>query len=57
LYKELHFSIAQFRGMVYGLTSENWQLLTDELLFTKATPVPAVLWESMRDNPTDKRPG
>jgi hypothetical protein len=57
LYKELHFSIAQFRGMVHRLTSENWRLLTDELLFTKATPVPAVLWESMRDNPTDKRPG
>jgi hypothetical protein len=57
LYKELHFSIAQFRGMVHRLTSENQRLLTDKLLFTKATPVPAVPWESMRDNPTDKRPG
>jgi hypothetical protein len=26
-------------------------------LFSKATPVPAVPWESMRDNPTDERPG
>jgi hypothetical protein len=42
LYKELHFSMAQFRGMVYGLASESWRLLTEELLFSKATPVPAV---------------
>jgi hypothetical protein len=57
LYKELHFSMAQFRGMVHGLVSESRRLLTEELLFSKATPAPAVLWESMRDNPTDERPG
>jgi hypothetical protein len=57
LYKELHFGRAQFRGMVHGLASESQQLLTEELLFSKATPVPAVPWESMRDNPTDERPG
>ncbi|KAG9375569.1 hypothetical protein A1F94_013858 [Pyrenophora tritici-repentis] len=39
LYKELHFSMAQFRGM------------------QQAAPVPAVPWESIRDNPTDERPG
>jgi hypothetical protein len=43
LYKELHFSIAQFRGMVHRLATESQQLLTEELLFSKATPVPAVL--------------
>jgi hypothetical protein len=57
LYKELHFSMAQFRGMVHGLATESRRLLTEELLFSKATPVPAVPWESMRDNPTDERPG
>ncbi|KAG9378471.1 ATP-dependent DNA helicase Q5 [Pyrenophora tritici-repentis] len=43
LYKELHFSMAQFRGML--------------MFSSKAAPVPAVPWESIRDNPTDERPG
>ncbi|KAG9382290.1 Dimer-Tnp-hAT domain containing protein [Pyrenophora tritici-repentis] len=43
LYKELHFSMAQFRGML--------------MFGSKAAPVPAVPWESIRDNPTDERPG
>jgi hypothetical protein len=60
LYKDIHFSMAQFRGMVHGLASKSRRLLTEELLFSssKATePVPAVPWESIRDNPTDERPG
>jgi hypothetical protein len=60
LYKNLHFSMAQFRGMVHRLASESQRLLTEELLFSssKATkPVPAVPWESICDNPTDERPG
>jgi hypothetical protein len=48
--------MAQFRGMVHRLASESRRLLTEELLFSKAMLVPAVLWESMRDNPTDERP-
>jgi hypothetical protein len=43
--------------MVHRLASESWRLLIDELLFSKATPVPAVPWESMRANPADERPG
>jgi hypothetical protein len=43
LYKDLHFSMAQFCSMVHGLASESRQLLTEELLFSsKAAPVPAV---------------
>jgi hypothetical protein len=58
LYKDLHFSMAQFRSIVHGLASESRRLLTEELLFSsKAAPVPAVPWGSMRDNPTDERPG
>jgi hypothetical protein len=58
LYKGLQFNIAQFRSMVHGLESESRQLLIEELLFGNqvAEPVPSVPWESMRDNPTDKRP-
>jgi hypothetical protein len=59
LYKKLHYSMAQVCGMVRGLATESQQLLTEELLFSKATfvPVPAMPWGSMRNNPTDERPG
>jgi hypothetical protein len=58
LYKDLHFSMAQFRGMVHGLASESRRLLTKKLLFSsKTAPVPSIPWESMRDNPTDERLG
>lgn len=59
LYKGLQFNMAQFRGMVHGLATESRRLLMEELLFGNelAEPVPSVPWESMRDNPTDERPG
>jgi hypothetical protein len=60
LYKSLQFSIAQFRGMVHGLATESRRLLIDELLFGNsraAKPIPSVPWDSLRDNPTDERPG
>jgi hypothetical protein len=49
LYKDLHFSMAQFCGMVHGLASESRRLLIEELLFSSSSssskasePVPAV---------------
>jgi hypothetical protein len=59
LYKNLQFNIAQFRGMVHGLTTESRRLLMNELLYSgssAAEPIPSVPWESLRDNPTDERP-
>jgi RecQ family ATP-dependent DNA helicase len=60
LYKDLQFSMAQFRGMVHGLVTESRRLIMDELLFggsRTAGPIPSVPWDSLRDNPTDERPG
>jgi superfamily II DNA helicase RecQ len=59
LYKGLQFTMAQFRSMVHGLATESRRLLQEELLFGNqvAEPVPSVPWESIRDNPTDERPG
>ena len=60
LYKDLQFSMAQFRGMVHGLATETRRLLMDELLFSGSRaeePIPSVPWESLRDNPTDEQPG
>ena len=60
LYKGLQFNMAQFRSMVHGLATESRRLLIEELMFGNskaAEPVPSIPWESMRDNPTDERPG
>ena len=60
LYKSLQFSMAQFRGMVHGLATESRRLLMDELMFGNsrtAESIPSVPWDSLRDNPTDERPG
>jgi hypothetical protein len=60
LYKDLQFSMAQFRGMVHGLVTESRRMMMDELLYSgsrAAEPIPSVPWESLRDNPTDERPG
>jgi hypothetical protein len=60
LYKDLQFNMAQFRGMVHGLATESRRLLMDELLYSGSSatkPIPSVPWESLRDNPTDERPG
>ena len=60
LYKELQFTMAQFRSMVHGLVDASRRLLMEDLLFSNspsAESVPSIPWESLRDNPTDERPG
>jgi hypothetical protein len=60
LYKDLQFNMAQFRGMVHGLATESRRILMDELLHggsRAAGPIPSVPWKSLRDNPTNERPG
>ena len=50
---------AVYRRLLHaGLATESRRLLIDErLVSSKAVAVPAVPWESIRDNPTDERPG
>jgi len=60
LYKNVHFTMAQFRSMVHGMEAEGKRLLVEELLFCNrqaADQVPHIPWEQLRDNPTDDRPG
>jgi hypothetical protein len=60
LYKNVHFTMAQFRSMVHGMKTESKRLLIEELLFCNgqaADQVPQIPWEQLRDNPTDNRPG
>jgi len=60
LYKNLHFNMAQFRSMIHGLVIESRRLLVEDLLLfdsKHAHEVPEIPWRSLRDNPTDERPG
>ncbi|KAK4983003.1 hypothetical protein LTR50_007471 [Elasticomyces elasticus] len=60
LYKDLHFNMAQFRGMIHGLVTESRRTLMEGLLLfdgDHAHEVPEIPWQSLRDNPTDERPG
>ena len=60
LYKNLHFTMAQFRAMVHGLQAESQRLLIEELLFCNektGNKIPSIPWDQLRDNPTDNRPG
>ncbi|GME47475.1 putative DNA helicase protein [Neofusicoccum parvum] len=56
--------MAKFRGMVHGLLNDARQLLLQELLFGHShkkehgeIDVPAVPWDSIRDNPAEERRG
>lgn len=52
--------MAQFRSMVHGLVTESRRLLVEDLLLFNgrhAHKVPEIPWQSLRDNPTDERPG
>ncbi|GME30708.1 putative DNA helicase protein, partial [Neofusicoccum parvum] len=64
LYQGIQFTMAKFRGMVHGLLNDARQLLLQELLFGHShkkehgeIDVPAVPWDSIRDNPAEERRG
>ena len=58
LYKELNFTIGEFKGFIHGLVGATRQLLHDELLFgSEGGQVPAILWREIRDDPTQRGHG
>ena len=59
LYKELHFTMGEFKGFVHGLVTATRQLLHDELLFGSTTGpgVPTIPWHEIRDDPTQRGHG
>ena len=60
LYKELDFTMGDFKGFVHGLVGATRHLLHDELLFG-AEPggpgVPVIPWREIRDDPTQQGHG
>lgn len=52
--------MAQFHSMVHGLMMKSRRLLVEDLLLFNSRhthKVPEIPWQSLRDNPTDERPG
>lgn len=59
LYKEMNFTMGQFRGMIHGLRAECRRLLKEDLLVGggQGEDVPAIPWNELRDNPTNAQAG
>jgi hypothetical protein len=58
LYKELNFSMGDFKGFIHGLVGATKQLLHEELLFaTEGGSVPLIPWREIRDDPTQRGHG
>jgi hypothetical protein len=57
LYKEIHFTMGDFRGFVHGLVSSMRQLVHQELLMCDAASAPAIPWAQLMDDPTQAKPG
>jgi hypothetical protein len=57
LYKEVHFTMGDFRGFIHGLVSSVRQLMHKELLMGDAASAPKIPWEQLMDDPTQPKPG
>ena len=58
VYKNLQFSMRQFRSMIHGLVTETRRIMMEDLLFVpQLGAVPAIQWDALRDNPSDNTPG
>ena len=58
LYKELNFSMGDFKGFIHGLVGATKQLLHEELLFAaEGGSVPPIPWREIRDDPTQRGHG
>jgi hypothetical protein len=63
LYKDVHFTMGDFRGCVHGLVTSMRQLMHQELLMcngaSPASPAspPTIPWAQLMDDPTQLKPG
>lgn len=57
LYKELHFTIGDFRGFIHGLVEIIWELLDQLLLYTTNQPPPVIPWGRLYNNPIEGKAG
>ena len=63
VYKQVQFSMSDFREMFHGLVTRTERLLFEELLFNSAEPtldaesLPKITWSRLRDNPVNEQNG
>jgi superfamily II DNA or RNA helicase len=58
LYKDLHFTMGEFRGFIHGLVGETRRILRRHLLLAPGPiKIPAIPWEQLRDDPTQSKSG
>lgn len=55
LYKDIHFTMRDFRGFVHGVVSALQRILYDELLLCEAQDLPPIHWDHLKDDPTQGR--
>ncbi|EED17272.1 hypothetical protein TSTA_023260 [Talaromyces stipitatus ATCC 10500] len=55
LYKDLQFTMSEFRGMVDRTTREAWRILMEDLLQCSPEDAPAIPWDWLYDNPHIQR--
>ncbi|KAJ5571339.1 hypothetical protein N7535_004999 [Penicillium sp. DV-2018c] len=57
LYKQLRFTMREFKGFVHGLTASTRKLLIDRILLTQADQLPVIPWDRMADDFNQPMPG
>ncbi|OQE33242.1 hypothetical protein PENCOP_c068G05484, partial [Penicillium coprophilum] len=57
LYKDLHFTMRDFRAFIHGLIHALQQILYEELLVCEAEALPPIPWDNLIDDPAQGQPG
>ena len=56
LYKEMNFTISEFRGMIHGVVAAARELMAGLLYQPNQDQWPAIPWDQLFDNPTEGTP-
>lgn len=57
LYKQIHFTIGDFRGFVHRLVGKTQQILVEQLMFCPPATAPVVLWDHLYDDASQSARG
>ncbi|KAJ5264500.1 hypothetical protein N7505_007293 [Penicillium chrysogenum] len=57
LYKDIHFTMRDFRAFIHGLVHALRRILYDELLICEAEALPPIPWDTLVDDPAQGQAG
>ena len=57
LYKQIHFTMGDFRGFVHGLVGKTRQILVEQLMFCPPATAPVVPWDHLYDDASQSARG